>query len=78
MSKEAVSAETISGPLVQVPTKTLSRLLRIEEAAERLLSLVESKGEPRDAPANQKLISAGDTIAVNEGNLWALMTELRS
>jgi len=58
--------------------KALPKLLRIQEAAERLLSLVQAKGQPLDHPENQKLISAGDTIMVSEGNLWALLGELRS
>jgi hypothetical protein len=58
--------------------KDLDRLYRIEAAAERLLSLVEEKGQPRDGPENQRLLTAGDTIAVNEGNLWALLAEVKS
>jgi len=56
----------------------IPKLKRIQAAAEKLLTLVANKGEPMDHPDNQKLLEAGDIISVNEGNLWALMAELRS
>lgn len=56
----------------------VERLQRIETAAKQLLSLVEAKGQPHDAPENVALLEAGDTIAVNEGNLWALQMEINS
>ena len=54
----------------------IPRLQRIEEAAKQLLSLVANKGQPMTHPDNQRLINAGDTISVNEGNLWMLHAAL--
>lgn len=57
--------------------KEIRRLQRTETAAKRLLSLVEAKGQPRESAENRALIEAGDTIAVNEGNLWALQIAMQ-
>lgn len=63
---------------VEGQRKHIARLLRIEAAAKKLLSLVEAKGKLLSDPENQALLNAGDTIAVNEGNLWALQMEINS
>jgi len=49
-----------------------ARVQQLSAAIDQLFSLVQEKGEPLSSPANQALINAGDTISVNEGNLWNL------
>ena len=52
------------------------RIQALEAAARQLLSLVANKGQPMSHPDNQALYNAGDTIMVNEGNLWNLQMVL--
>jgi hypothetical protein len=75
---EARTENLVSMQTCRVPVDEYAKLKRIEEAARRLLSLVEQKGLTRDHPENQALINAGDIICVNEGNLWLLQMALNS
>lgn len=45
-------------------------------AVRELLALVQNKGQPMSHPDNVKLREAGDTILVNEGQLWQLQLAL--